>query len=158
MYNYRSYRDDRAQPQRIREIAAARVHYGCHAFIFLRREGGLVNHKKTHRIYCLEGLNLRTNRYHRYVTARHRRVPLRFQVDNGSKSISKSLDRWAYENKVMMVLSLPGKTTDNALLESFYDGLRDKCLNVCWFLSLEDAQEKIDCRRQDVTSKDLINH
>lgn len=75
VYNYRSCRDDRALTQRIREIAEARVRYGCQRIhILLRREGWLINHKKTHQIYCLEGLNLRTKRPRRHVTARHRRV------------------------------------------------------------------------------------
>ena len=38
----------------------------------LRREGWPVNHKKTHRIYCLEGLNLRKKRPRRHVSAAHR--------------------------------------------------------------------------------------
>ena len=29
---------------------------------------------------------------------REQRVPLRIQVDNGSEFISKTLDKWAYEN------------------------------------------------------------
>ena len=75
VYNYRSCRDDRDLTQRIREIAAARVRYGCQRIhILLRREGWLINHKKTHRIYCLEGLNLRSKRPRRHVTARHRRI------------------------------------------------------------------------------------
>jgi len=77
------------------------------------------------------------------------RVPHRLQTDNGSAFISKSLDRWAYENKVTMDFSRPGKPTDNALVESFNGSLRDECLNVHWFLSLEDAQEKIECWRQE---------
>ncbi|HIB8493907.1 TPA: DDE-type integrase/transposase/recombinase, partial [Klebsiella pneumoniae] len=36
------------------------------------REGWPVNHKKTHRIYCLEGLNLRKKRPRRHVSAAHR--------------------------------------------------------------------------------------
>lgn len=43
-----------------------------------------------------------------------------------------------------MDLSRPGKPTDNALVKSFNGSLRDECLNVHWFLSLEDAQEKIE--------------
>ncbi|EGI16365.1 isrso12-transposase orfb protein [Escherichia coli M605] len=46
-----------------------------------------------------------------------------------------------------MDFSRPGKPTDNALVESFNGSLRDECLNVRWFLSLEDAQEKIECWR-----------
>lgn len=47
------------------------------------------------------------------------RVPQRLQTDNGSEFISKTLDRWAYENRVTMDFSRPGKPTDNALVESF---------------------------------------
>nr|CCG55378.1 insertion element IS2A uncharacterized 48,2 kDa protein [Erwinia piriflorinigrans CFBP 5888] len=75
VYNYRSCRDDRALTQRIREIAETRIRYGVQRIhILLLREGWLVNHKKTHRIYCLEGLNLRSKRPRRHVTARHRRI------------------------------------------------------------------------------------
>lgn len=82
------------------------------------------------------------------------RIPYRLQTDNGSEFISKSLDRWAYENKVTMDFSRPGKPTDNALVESFNSSLPDECLNVHWFLSLEDAQEKIEHWR----SADRIHH
>ncbi len=34
----------------------------------------------------------------------------------------------------------PGKPTDNPVIESFNGSLRDECLNIHWFLSLEDAQ------------------
>lgn len=77
------------------------------------------------------------------------RVPQRLQTDNGSEFISKTLNRWVYENRVTMDFSRPGKPTDNALVESFNGSLRDECLNVHWFLSLEDTQEKIECWRQE---------
>ncbi len=48
-----------------------------------------------------------------------------------------------------MDFSRPGKPTDNALIESFNGSFRDECLNVHWFLSLEDAQEKIECWWQE---------
>jgi len=38
----------------------------------MRREGWLINHKKTYRIYCEEGLNLRRKRPRRRVAAAHR--------------------------------------------------------------------------------------
>ena len=48
---------------RMREIAMTRVRYGCRRIgILLRREGWRDNHKRVHRLYCLEGLNLRTKR------------------------------------------------------------------------------------------------
>lgn len=75
VYHYRSCRDDRAITQRIREIAETRVRYGVQRiYILLCREGCLINHKKTRRIYCQEGLNLRIKRPRRHVTARHRRA------------------------------------------------------------------------------------
>jgi putative transposase len=76
-------------------------------------------------------------------------VPKRIQVDNGSEFISKALDKWAYENEVTLDFSRPGKPTDNAFIESFNGSFRDECLNVNWFLSLEDAQEKIKAFKDD---------
>jgi putative transposase len=74
-------------------------------------------------------------------------VPRRIQTDNGSEFISKEMDQWAYENKVTMDYSRPGKPTDNPFVESFNGSFRDECLNAHWFLSLEDASEKIEAWR-----------
>lgn len=79
----------------------------------------------------------------------HRVVPQRIQVDNGSEFISKDFDRWAYENNVTLDFSRPGKPTDNPFIESFNGSFRDECLNVNWFLSLDDAADKIDAWRQE---------
>jgi putative transposase len=44
-----------------------------------------------------------------------------------------------------MDFSRPGKPTDNnAFIESFNGCFRDECLNIHWFLSLEEAREKIE--------------
>ena len=76
-------------------------------------------------------------------------VPNRIQVDNGSEFISKVLDRWAYENNVTLNFSRPGKPTDNLFIKSFNGSFRDECLNVNWFLSLDDAKKKIECWRKE---------
>jgi len=39
--------------------------------------------------------------------------------------------------------SRPGKPTDNAYIESFNGRFRQECLNEHWFLSLDDAREKV---------------
>lgn len=73
-FYYRHHpRDDRAERARIREIAESRVRYGMwRIHTLMRREGWIINHKKTHRIYCEEGLNLRRKRPRRSVAAAHR--------------------------------------------------------------------------------------
>ncbi len=193
-----------------------RVRYGCRRIhTLLRREGWVINHKKTHRIYVEEGLSLRRKRPRRRVAAAHRSerpavarandcwsmdfvadqlfngqriraltvvdnfsreclaitvdtrmkgddvvatmdhlkalrgLPQRIQVDNGSEFISKALDQWAYGLEVTLDFSRPGKPTDNPHIETFNGSFRDECLNLHWFLSLDDAREKIEGWRVD---------
>ncbi len=76
-------------------------------------------------------------------------LPQRIQVDNGSEFISKEFDRWAYENKITLDYSRPGRPTDNPFIESFNGSLRDECLNTNWFLSLDDARDKLESYRRD---------
>ena len=217
-YYYQAHRPtDSALRHRLKELAAVRIRYGYQRlYILLRREGWQVNHKKVYRLYCEEGLNLRSKRPRRRRAAAHRlarpenrevnhcwsmdfvadslfngrriraltvvdnfsreclaihveqsirgehvvdimeqlklreqRVPLRIQVDNGSEFISKTLDKWAYENQVTLDFSRPGKPTDNPFIESFNGSFRDEYLNTNWFLSLDDAKEKIESWRME---------
>ena len=83
------------------------------------------------------------------ICARHGQAPDRIQVDNGSEFISKALDKWAYDHGVTLDFSRPGKPTDNPYIESFNGSFRDECLNVHWFLSLDDARAKIEAWRKD---------
>ena len=78
-----------------------------------------------------------------------RGLPKTLRVDNGTEFTSKALDQWAYANQVQLDFSRPGKPTDNALIESFNGKLRAECLNESWFLSLDDAQEKVEAWRMD---------
>jgi putative transposase len=77
-----------------------------------------------------------------------RQTPKAIRVDNGPEFVSKVLDPWAYRNGVKLDFSRPGKPTDNAYVEWFNGSLRDECLNVNWFLSLEDARVKIEAWRR----------
>jgi putative transposase len=205
-------RDDRAVRARINEIALTKVRYGMwRIYTLLRREGWKDNHKRVHRIYKEECLNLRSKRPRRSKSGAHRLerlpnieiyqcwsmdfvsdalfdgrkfrcltivdncsreclaivvgqslkgsdvvaaleeiklfrglVPQRIQTDNGTEFISKEVDKWAYDNEVVMDYSRPGKPTDNPFIESFNGSFRDECLNAHWFLSLIDAAEKIE--------------
>ena len=71
----------------------------------------------------------------------------KIQVDNGPEFTSKKLDQWAYLNRVELDFSRPDKPTDSALIEAFNGRFREECLNQSWFLSLEDAREKVEAWR-----------
>lgn len=60
-------------------------------------------------------------------------IPKIIQVDNGSEFISKILEHWAYENKVVLDYSRPGRPTDNPFIESFNGSFRDESFNTNWF-------------------------
>ncbi len=75
--------------------------------------------------------------------------PKTIRVDNGSEFISRDLDLWAYQNDVTLDFSRPGKPTDNAYIESFNGSFREECLNTHWFMSLDDAREKLETWRVD---------
>ena len=74
--------------------------------------------------------------------------PQTIRVDNGSEFISRDLDLWAYANNVTLDFSRPGKPTDNAFIEAFNSKFRQECLNANWFLTLEDAREKMGTWRR----------
>jgi putative transposase len=76
-------------------------------------------------------------------------APVRVFVDNGSEFSGRLFDLWAYHHKVRIDFSRPGKPTDNCFVETFNGSLRDECLKVYWFETLDDAKVKIDAWRQD---------
>ena len=75
--------------------------------------------------------------------------PRTIRVDNGPEFTSRALDQWAYLNKVALDFSRPGKPTDNAFIESFNGRLRAECLDQHWFMSLEDARQKLEAWRTE---------
>jgi putative transposase len=84
----------------------------------------------------------------REVTA-WRGLPQGIQCDNGAEFTSAALEQWAGENGVELHFSRPGKPTDNAVIESFNGRFREECLSTLWFLSLEDARNKIEVWRRE---------
>jgi putative transposase len=201
---------------RIRDIAHARPRFGYRRItVLLRREGWPVNYKRVHRLYQLEGLQLRMRVRRRKHMCLHRgvvpcagraverwsmdfvhdqlfdgrplrvltvidqftrlsplveprfsfkgcdvaaalervtgpgRAPLSVTVDHGPEFISWALEDWAWRHHVKLDFTHPGKPTDNAYIESFNGRLRDECLNVTQFASLEDACTKIEAWRID---------
>ena len=72
-YKPRRAQDQSALRMRIRELAMARPRFGYNRIhILLRREGWHVNKKRVHRLYCLEGLQVRMRVRRRKHMALHR--------------------------------------------------------------------------------------
>jgi putative transposase len=78
-----------------------------------------------------------------------RGLPERITCDNGSEFTSRALDRWAYQNRVKLDFSRPGKPTDNAHIEAFNGRFRQECLSQHWFLDLADARKIVEIWRED---------
>lgn len=76
-------------------------------------------------------------------------TPVSITIDHGTEFTSKVLEEWAYRRGVKLDFIHPGKPTENGHIESFNGRLRDECLNVMQFESIEDASEKIEAWRID---------
>jgi len=71
------------------------------------------------------------------------RLPESITVDNGSEFSGRALEAWAMATEVKLCFIRPGRPVENGFIESFNGRLRDECLNVEWFSSLEDARQKL---------------
>jgi putative transposase len=70
-------------------------------------------------------------------------APHSLTLDNGSEFASRAMELWAIQNNVQLCFIRPGRPVENGFIESFNGRLRDECLNVEWFTSLEEAREKL---------------
>jgi putative transposase len=215
------YRRSRACDQtplrmRIRELAMSRPRFGyLRIHVMLRREGWAINRKRVHRLYRLEGLQVRMRvrrrkrlslhrgpvprptavnqhwsmdfvhdqlldgRRFRVLTvidqwsresvsvepgfaltgqsvveildavAGHRPLPKAITVDHGTEFTSRALDDWAWRRGVQLDFIRPGKPVENGLCESFNGRLRDECLNVNEFISLDHARDVLAAWQDD---------
>lgn len=213
---YQSCKKSRAELRiRLRDLATVRVRYGYRRLhVLLRREGWRVNHKLVWRLYKEEGLEVRTKKKRKRVSALRVVLPAptgptehwsmdfvsdalsngrRFRAltlvdhftrespaievgasitgkrvvevleqlkttcglpriittDNGTEFTSRAVDEWAHSNGVKLDYIRPGKPVENAYIESFNGRLREECLNLHWFSSIEDAKIKIEAWRKD---------
>lgn len=79
--------------------------------------------------------------------------PKTITVDHGTEFTSRALEAWAFYRGVQLDFTRPGRPTDNAVIESFNGWMRDECSNVHQFLSLSDAQAKIEAWRRDYNER-----
>jgi putative transposase len=78
-----------------------------------------------------------------------RELPYAITVDHGTEFTSTALDEWCYQRGVKLDFIRPGKPTENGFIESFNGRLRDECLNVIEFVSLEHARATRQSWRED---------
>ena len=78
-----------------------------------------------------------------------RAAPRSITVDNGSEFASRVMDAWAYRHGIQLDFIRPGKLVENCFIESFNGRLRDACLNVEAFFTLEDVREKLARWQED---------
>lgn len=69
--------------------------------------------------------------------------------DNGTEFTSNAMLQWMEEKKINWQYIQPGKPYQNGSIESFNGKLRDECLNENWFLTIKEAQVRIEKWRQD---------
>ena len=59
------------------------------------------------------------------------------------------LDEWCYFRGVKLDFIRPGKPTENGMIESFNGRLRDECLNVNEFATLDEVRTVLKAWRHD---------
>ena len=80
-------------------------------------------------------------------------IPRSITVDHGTEFTSRALEDWAYQRGVQVDFIRPGKPVESAHIESFNGRLRDECLNVHQFCSLDDARAKIEAWLRDYNER-----
>jgi putative transposase len=80
-------------------------------------------------------------------------VPRSITVDHGTEFQSRALEDWAYRRGIQLDFIRPGKPVENAFIESFNGRLRDECLNVHQFASLDEARIIIEAWRVDYNQR-----
>ena len=80
-------------------------------------------------------------------------APVSITVDHGAEVTSKALEDWAWRRGIKLDFIRPGKPMENGHIESFNGRLRDECLNVMQFMSLDDARAKIESWRVDYNQR-----
>jgi putative transposase len=78
-----------------------------------------------------------------------RGYPAWISLDNGPEFQSAALDAWAHEHSVRLAFIEPGKPIQNAVVESYNGRMRDECLNVNWWSTIDEARRGIEANRID---------
>jgi len=79
-------------------------------------------------------------------------APRSITLDNGSEFAGRAMEAWAMATGVQLCFIRPGRPVENGFIESFNGRLRDECLNVEWFPTLDQARQRL------VSWRDHYNH
>ena len=78
-----------------------------------------------------------------------RGAPIAIRCDQGTEFTAEALDQWAYNNRIELDFSRPGKPTDNAFIEAFNASVRKELLNTSWFDTLEGVRQAARAWRRE---------
>ena len=70
-------------------------------------------------------------------------APRSITLDNGSEFAGRAMEAWAIATGVQLCFIRPGRPVENGFIESFNGRLRDECLNVEWFPTLDHARQRL---------------
>ena len=93
----------------------------------------------------LVSFSISGHRVARFLTelAEKRSLPTSIVCDNGTEFTSKAMFFWSQTYATQLAFIQPGKPTQNAFVESLNGKLRNECLNLHWFRSIEEARDHI---------------
>lgn len=73
----------------------------------------------------------------------YRGQPAYIRCDNGPEFISNRLTQWATQKGIELRYIQPGKPSQNGLIERLNKTLRQECLDLTWYHSMETLNEEI---------------
>lgn len=78
----------------------------------------------------------------------YRGKPAYIRCDNGPEFISNRLTEWAAQKEIDIRYIQPGKPSQNGLIERLNKTLRQECLDLTWYQSMETLNEEIQAWSQ----------
>jgi len=78
-----------------------------------------------------------------------RGVPKHIRSDNGPEFVARAVCQWLKESGCQTLFTTPGSPWENGYIESFFDKLRDECLNREVFRNGCEAQAIVETWRQE---------
>lgn len=76
-------------------------------------------------------------------------APDHLRSDNGPEFIAQAVQRWLPQQECQTIYITPGSPWENPYIESFFDKLRQECLNCYLFVNVQEAQQLCEQWRQE---------